>query len=95
MGASLYETPEQKREAQEKWLRHTAVVEAGKERRRLDLADKIVMVIIDKIVNNLIRPGPKPEERECYEMARELRDMRPEIKDLVAQVLKIGGEPRR
>lgn len=94
MGSRATATTEQKKEYQEKWLRQTAAAQAEKERRRLDLADKIVMVIIDKIVSDLIRPGPKPEERECYEMAQELRDMGPDIKDLVAQVLKIEQEPR-
>jgi|SRR5579859_3295782 len=90
---NMVPTPQQRKEDQEKWLRHTVAVNAVKERQRLDLADKIVMVVIDKIVSDLIRPGPKPEERECYEMAQELRDMTTELKCLVAQVLNIEKAP--
>ncbi len=59
--------------------------------KRLNLADKVVMVIVDKIVAELLRPGPVAEERECYEMAQELRDMIPKIKILVAEVLRTEG----
>lgn len=58
-------------------------------KKQLDLADKLVMVIVDKIVTDLIRPGPNPEERECYDVAQELRDMAPALKTLVAQVLNV------
>lgn len=61
----------------------------ARERKRLELADKLVMVLVDRIVADLIRPGPKPEERECYEMAQELRDMAPMLRELVVQVLDI------
>ena len=57
--------------------------------KRMELVDKLVMVVIDRIVADLLRPGPKPEERECYEMAQELRDMAPELRDLIWQVLNI------
>jgi len=68
--------------------------EVSKERRaekakRMALADKIVMAIVDRIAAAIIRPGPKPEERECYVMAQELRDFGPELKVLVTDILKI------
>jgi hypothetical protein len=59
--------------------------------KRLAVADKIVMAITDRICSDLIRPGPKPEERECYVMAQELRDMRNELTALVRAVLDVEG----
>lgn len=58
-------------------------------RKRMDTADKIVMVLVDRIVMDLIRPGPKPEERECYEMALELREMIPSLQTLVESILAV------
>lgn len=57
---------------------------------RMELADKIVMAVIDKIASDIIRPGPKPEERECYVMAKELREHSVELQKLVAAILKIS-----
>jgi len=54
---------------------------------RRELAAKIVMAVTDKIVNEIIRPGPKPEERECYEMAGETRALNPELEELVKQII--------
>jgi hypothetical protein len=66
-----------------------ATRQANLTRKRMELADKLVMVIVDRIVTDLIRPGPKPEERECYEVAQELRDMGPTLRALVIDVLNI------
>ena len=57
--------------------------------RRMRLADKIVMAIVDRISTAIIRPGPKPEERECYVMAQELRNDAPRLRRLVTRILKI------
>lgn len=65
-----------------------ALVEA-ETAKRMALADKIVMVIVDRIAADIIRPGPKPEERECYVMAQELRDHTRHLSELVSAVLKI------
>jgi hypothetical protein len=58
---------------------------------RKELAAKIVMATIDKIVNEIIRPGPISEERECYEMAGELRSLTPELEDLVKQIIDVNN----
>lgn len=58
-------------------------------KQRMALANKIVMAVVDKIAADIIRPGPKPEERECYVMAQELRDSNPELIKLVSDILKI------
>ena len=57
--------------------------------KRMALAEKIVLAIVDKISSDIIRPGPKPEERECYVMAKELRESSTELHVLVDAILKI------
>src|SRR5216684_4488872 len=57
---------------------------------RRELASKIVTATTDKIVNEIIRPGPKPEERECYEMAGETRALNPELEELVKQIIDVN-----
>jgi hypothetical protein len=54
---------------------------------RRKVAAKIVMAVVDKVVRDIIRPGPHPEERECYEMAGEVRALVPDLEALVKQVL--------
>lgn len=58
------------------------------ERRRI--AAKIVMAVVDKIVAEIIRPGPAPEERECYEMAGELRALIPELETLAKNIIDVN-----
>ena len=62
--------------------------------KRMALADKIVMAVVDEIALSIVRPGPKPEERECYVMAQELRDHSSPLKDLVAAILKVDEDER-
>ena len=57
--------------------------------KRMRLADKIVLAMVDHISAAIIRPGPKPEERECYIMAQELREATPNLRRLVTRILKI------
>ncbi len=75
--------------AQKKW---EAEQEKEDNAERMALADKIVMAIVDRIAADIIRPGPKPEERECYVMAKELRDHSDELQKLVADILKVEQE---
>lgn len=82
-GEEKYRREQAARQGQETKARNAA---------RKKLADRIVNVCIDATVNQIIRPGPKPEERECYEMANELRDMKAAMVDLVAEVLRISHE---
>ncbi len=81
-------------EAEERYRREQAARQ-GKETKarnaaRKKLADRIVNVCIDQTVNMIIRPGPKPEERECYEMANELRAIKEQMVATVAEVLRIS-----
>lgn len=64
----------------------------AKNKRRMALADKIVMAVVDRIAADIIRPGPKPEERECYVMAQELRDHTEHLRELVSAILKIEAD---
>ena len=61
-------------------------------KRRMTLAKKIVLAVVDRISADIIRPGPKPEERECYVMAEELREHSNDLHKLVAEIIKIEEE---
>ena len=61
---------------------------------RNEMAMKIVMAVVDRVVNEIIRPGPKPEERECYVMAGELRSLTPELETLVRQIFDVNDGVR-
>ena len=58
--------------------------------KRMALADKIVMAVVDKIAADIIRPGPVAEERECYVMAEELREHTKPLSKLVAAILAVA-----
>jgi hypothetical protein len=58
---------------------------------RRKIAAKIVMALTDKLVNDVVRPGPAPEERECYEVAGEVRALGPELEELVKRILDTEG----
>lgn len=77
------------REAQQ--YRQTPEYKAAraKEEARMQLSEKIVMMVAKKIEDELIRPGPCAEERECYEMAAELRLMIPSLATLVEKILEV------
>jgi hypothetical protein len=62
--------------------------------KRMALADKIVMAVVDRIATDIIRPGPTPEERECYVMAQELRDHTSPLRALVSDILKVEEDER-
>lgn len=61
---------------------------------RNEMAMKITMAVVDRVVNEIIRPGPKPEERECYVMAGELRAITPELETLVRQIIDVNDGVR-
>jgi len=58
------------------------------------VAAKIAMVTIDTIVRIVIRPGPVAEERECYEMAQEVRDNDERLTNLILDVLNVSVEEK-
>lgn len=89
MGSSWKESAAAMRKAQEKYQREE---ETRVKAERMALANKIVMAVVDKIAADIIRPGPKPEERECYVMAQELRETSTELAVLVSDILKVEAE---
>lgn len=90
MGSSYFASASE-RQAYDRMIQKNRRDEAariGDERRKI--AAKIVMAITDKIVNEIVRPGPKPEERECYEMAGEMRALVPELETLAKNILDVN-----
>lgn len=84
-------TPDEKRADAAFWRQQTLDAAAALQAQRMALADKIVMVLVDEVANAIVRPGPKPEERECYVMAQELRDHSPRLRELVVAVLAVAA----
>lgn len=70
--------------------RSEAALKGAETKDRKRLADKIVTVCIDTTITQIIRPGPTPEERECYDVANELRAIKDQLVTLVAEVLRIS-----
>lgn len=91
MGQSHFASAAEQRRYNRSIREENAREEAENERRRNELAAKITMAAVDKIVNEIIRPGPRAEERECYEMAGELREIVPTIEKLVRQIIDVEG----
>lgn len=69
---------------------------ARKQREELDkkkyqdlqrLAMKLATIAVDNIITDIVRPGPKPEERECYDVANEIRQFQPVIIDQIVKAL--------
>lgn len=90
MGRSYFATAREEKDYQRE-IDDENIKEAKRiEDERRKLAAKIVMATVDQIVNQIIRPGPKPEERECYEMAGELRAMIPDLEDLAKQIIDVN-----
>jgi hypothetical protein len=90
MGHSYFATPRERKEYNQFWANKAAADAATVAEKRRELAAKIVMATVDRVVNQIIRPGPKPEERECYEMAGELRAIVPELEELAKQIIDVN-----
>jgi hypothetical protein len=84
-------TPDEKQADAAYWRQQAEEASAKLQAQRMALADKIVMVLVDEVANAIVRPGPKPEERECYVMAQELRDHSPRLRELVVAVLAVDA----
>lgn len=48
----------------------------------------VVDAVVDAIITQIIRPGPKPEERECTTVAAEIEAMKPQLYLLATIVAK-------
>jgi hypothetical protein len=91
MGSYRDMTKEERRVEATRWRTAAREAHAKLTAQRMALADKIVMVIVDEVSNAIVRPGPNPEERECYVMARELREHSSRLRDLVVAVLAVDA----
>jgi hypothetical protein len=90
MGSSYFASASE-RKAHERWVQQQNNKEAARiENERRKLAAKIVMAVVDKVVAEIVRPGPKPEERECYVMAGELRAIVPDLEELAKKIIDVN-----
>lgn len=65
------------------------------DRPYVEVAERIAMVVIDRINRVIVRPGPVAEERECYQMAQEIRDHEERITKEIFEVLKVAIRERQ
>jgi hypothetical protein len=61
----------------------------------VEVAARISMAIIDEINRIVVRPGPHAEERECYQMAQEIRDNDERLTELVTEILRVAIRERQ
>ncbi len=92
MGFGRYGSPADRAEYEREQRSRRATEAIAKKAGRMKLADKIVMMMVDRINQVVVRPGPDPEERECYDMAKEIRDISPDLTALVEKILKVEAE---
>lgn len=90
MGRSYFASAKDKIEHEKELERRASQEEARIADGRKKIAAKIVMAVVDQVVNQIIRPGPKPEERECYEMAGELRATVPDLEKLAKKIIDVN-----
>ena len=90
-GGSNYFQSQAEREtaAYQQRKRAEAMVAARSDERR-KFAERAVMILVDHINDKIIRPGPTPEERECYDMAQELHDAKAEMTGLLIAMLDVS-----
>lgn len=94
MGQSYFATPAEQRaytirvqrDAADREQQEALLIAAERER----LAAKIVMAVVDQIITKVVRPGPVPEERECYDMAGELRAETGDLEALVKAIIDVN-----
>lgn len=90
-GSNYFDTPAQRAERDARWKAHAERQLAERCDDRRKIADKIVMTLVDQINETVIRPGPTPEERECYDLAQELHDLKPQLVAVVLAQLDVNG----
>jgi hypothetical protein len=94
MGQSYFANTAERRAYDARIQREAAAAEdreairIAAERERL--AAKIVMAVVDRIITKVVRPGPVPEERECYDMAGELRAETGDLEALVKAIIDVN-----
>ena len=63
--------------------------DTAKRDKHMEVANKIAMVVINKIDRDVIRPGPMAEDRECYAIADELRSISPQLVELIVAIMDV------
>ncbi len=77
------------------------IVEA--ERKRLErnnerlaqvkrFAMKLSTIVVDNIITDIVRPGPKPEERECYDVANEIREHQSKVIEEIMKAIIVESK---
>lgn len=89
MGSRHWHSATEEAEYRERQAERAALEIAQADLERVKFASKIAMVVVDHINDRVIRPGPLAEERECYSMAQELHDIKPELVALIARIIKV------
>lgn len=57
-------------------------------KRQNNFAHDLTIEIFKIITENVIRPGPRPEERQCFDVANELTVFESEISSLIVKRLE-------
>lgn len=90
MGTSYFASAAARAASNEVIEQNNRQEEARRSDARRKVAAKIVMAVVDKIVADIVRPGPAPEERECYEMAGEVRAIVPDLEEIAKRILDVN-----
>lgn len=90
MGVSYFASARERKAAlaEARLQRDKEAARVDDERRKI--AAQIVMTLVDKIIADIVRPGPSPEERECYEMAGEVRALTPELEEIAKRIIDVN-----
>lgn len=87
-GGGIYYSQEERQRLRREYRRAELLKQQVADKKTLKLAMDIVDKTVAKITNDVIRPGPKSEERECTVMAGELMDLKQSLTDMVFIHLK-------
>lgn len=72
----------------------SAITPDGVAFNRMTLDAKVAMVLIDKLVADVVRPGPVPEDRQACDLSAEARGLRGELVELVTAVIDVDDKAR-
>jgi hypothetical protein len=72
----------------------SATIRKGVAQNRMTLDCKITMVVTDKLVNEVVRPGPNPEDRQASDLTSEMLALRGDLVTLVSEVIAVDDRAR-
>jgi hypothetical protein len=90
MGSLNYRKPTKEEiEEHKRW-------QAERDAKRLAEIERFAMkcttIAVDNIITDIVRPGPKPEERECYDVANEIREHKEKIIAEIAKAIVVEAK---